>query len=162
MRFVSWFPLLVVLALPSAARAENSALAEVDCWFEAPAHVTVECYRLTVPETRDFDLSVGPGQTLSLPVAIIRAGKGARPDPVVYLAGGPGDGAWLDPDRVEWWWEFVANTEWPRQRYVIVSISAGLRSSRARRIRRSVANQTSSTSLPSTRSPWMRYAAARL
>ncbi len=120
MRFVSWFPLLVVLALPSAARAENSALAEVDCWFEAPAHVTVECYRLTVPETRDFDLSVGPGQTLSLPVAIIRAGKGARPDPVVYLAGGPGDGAWLDPDRVEWWWEFVANTEWPRQRDLIL------------------------------------------
>ncbi|MBK8161153.1 MAG: alpha/beta hydrolase [Rhodospirillaceae bacterium] len=99
---------------------EPSVLAKVDCWSDAPAHVTVDCYRLNVPETRGFDLAVGPGQTLSLPVAIIRAGAGAKPDPVVYLAGGPGDGAWLDPDRIEWWWEFVANTEWPRQRDLIL------------------------------------------
>jgi pimeloyl-ACP methyl ester carboxylesterase len=124
MRFAPWFPVLVGvlvgLALPVAAHAETPALAKVDCWFKAPDAVTVDCYRLKVPETRGFDLSVGPGQTLSLPVAIIRAGAGAAPDPVVYLAGGPGDGAWLDPDRIEWWWEFVANTEWPRQRDLIL------------------------------------------
>nr|WP_298690217.1 alpha/beta hydrolase [uncultured Dongia sp.] len=105
------------------AIAEQSSLTGTDCWFKAPDDLTVDCYRLAVPETRDFDLAVGPGKMLSLPVAIIRAGKPyeeRQADPVVYLAGGPGDGAWLDSERIDWWWDFVSSTDWARKRDLIL------------------------------------------
>lgn len=133
MRPIIWFPcaLAALLALgilgvtvttPSAqVAAEARALNKVACWFSVPGELTIDCYRLAVPETRPFDQAVGPGKTLSLPVAIIRAdAAGARPDPVVYLAGGPGDGAWLDADRIDWWWDFIAGTVWARKRDLIL------------------------------------------
>lgn len=128
MRLNSRFPslalaLLAFFAIAHGAAAEPPALDETACWFEIPKDRTVDCYRLGVPETRPFDAAVGPGKTLSLPVVIIRASEiddRTRADPVVYLAGGPGDGAWLDNDRVDWWWEFVATTDWARKRDLIL------------------------------------------
>lgn len=139
MRPVHWFlGLLSLLAVcaglvlsdvhPVAADSTVPALGRVDCWFKAPKDFTVDCFRLRVPETRSFDKAVGPGKILSLPVAIVRAGNDggealtAKPaaDPVVYLAGGPGDGAWLDSERVEWWWSYIAGTDWARKRDFIL------------------------------------------
>lgn len=135
MRPLVWFPLrfamLVCLGLAwlpgSAPRAMAetgpAALAEIDCWFTIPKDLTIDCFRLLVPETRPFDKAVGPGKVLSLPVAIIRAGTvsaEAKPDPVVYLAGGPGDGAWLDSDRIDWWWDFFGTNDWARKRDFIL------------------------------------------
>lgn len=140
MRRTLWFPLLPALGLllvclawvgpgTDPARVDESGpLSKVDCWFKIPADYRIDCYRLLVPETRSFDKSVGPGQTLSLPVAIIRAGEdgtgkaqgAAAPDPVVYLAGGPGDGAWLDTDRIDWWWDYIASTDWVRKRDLVL------------------------------------------
>jgi pimeloyl-ACP methyl ester carboxylesterase len=39
---------------------------------------------------------------------------------VVYLAGGPGDGAWLDPDRIGFWWQFVADNAWVNERDLVL------------------------------------------
>jgi pimeloyl-ACP methyl ester carboxylesterase len=55
--------------------------------FEVPAGQTVECGYLTVPEDR----SQPDGPTIRLYVAIFKSQSASpAPDPVVYLAGGPG------------------------------------------------------------------------
>lgn len=140
MRPIMWFPRLLAVCLAGASACANPAaaetsppvgapeLAKVACWFKIPKDFQVDCYRLPVPETRAFDKAVGPGQTLSLPVVIIRAGSdgagkssGAPAlDPVVYLAGGPGDGSWLDNDRIDWWWDYIGGTDWARKRDLIL------------------------------------------
>ncbi len=60
---------------------------EGECTFEAPDGVEASCGYLTVPQVR-----AKPDQgTVTLPVAVFKAtGAGRRPDPVVYLDGGPG------------------------------------------------------------------------
>jgi pimeloyl-ACP methyl ester carboxylesterase len=131
MQNVVWFLRILLLMSSAVAAGDAAARPPIDgpmlraspCWFPAPQERTVECYRLDVPESRSFDQVVGPGKTLSLPVVIIRAsesGREARPDPVIYLAGGPGDGAWLDDERIAWWWDFVASTDWARKRDLIL------------------------------------------
>lgn len=103
------------------------ALVGVDCWFEKPAGLTVDCYRLRVPETRDISLPSTLAvqlRELSLPVVIVRARgeQRAAPEqgPLVYLSGGPGDGSWLDPERITWWWDFLAEHAWLGDRDLIL------------------------------------------
>jgi len=60
------------------------------CLFEVPAGQTVECGYLTVPEDR----SQPDGPTIRLYVAIFKSqSANPAPDPIVYLAGGPGSKA---------------------------------------------------------------------
>ena len=65
-------------------------LTPTDCPFDIPDAATVDCAVLTVPERH-----ANPnGATLQLAVAVLRAGNGnAKPDPVLYLEGGPGGSA---------------------------------------------------------------------
>lgn len=97
-----------------------------ECWFEIPEGRHVECFRLRVPETRDISLrqsAKGGEVMLELPVVVVLSAASDasyRPDPVVYLAGGPGDGAWVDPDRIEWWWDFIADNDWLSNRDFIL------------------------------------------
>ena len=61
-----------------------------ECQFEVPPGQTVECGYLTVPEDR----SQPDGLTMRLHVAIFRShSDNPSSDPVVYLAGGPGENA---------------------------------------------------------------------
>jgi pimeloyl-ACP methyl ester carboxylesterase len=107
-----------------ALEVADDPLAKVACWFEAPSGVVVDCYRLTVPETRDIALSSAvpdSNRSLALPVVIVRSvTASATTDPIVYLAGGPGDGAWIDPERITWWWDFIAKYDWLRTRDIIL------------------------------------------
>jgi pimeloyl-ACP methyl ester carboxylesterase len=122
MRVSSWIGALglVWLAFVAAADgavAEPGKLARADCWFKAPDKITTHCYRLSVPESRAGRSTV----TLELPVVVISVPETRkREDPVVYLAGGPGDGAWLDADRIGFWWEFVANNAWVNERDLVL------------------------------------------
>ncbi len=105
----------LALGLSPVARAEP--LAPVDCWFTVPADFKVACYRFQVPESRAGKSAL----QLSLPVAVISApGERKYEDPVVYLAGGPGDGAWLDADRITWWWDFIDDNAWVRERDLVL------------------------------------------
>lgn len=107
-----------------APKTADDPLAKVACWFEVPPGMVVDCYRLAVPETRDISLASGvqdSGRSLSLPVVIVRGvTTAAASDPIVYLAGGPGDGAWIDSERITWWWDFIARYDWLRTRDIIL------------------------------------------
>ncbi len=104
------------------ARAEPGKLARADCWFKAPEKIATHCYRLSVPESRSGRSNL----TLELPVVVISVPETRRrEDPVVYLAGGPGDGAWLDSDRIDFWWEFVADNAWVNERDLVLMDQRG-------------------------------------
>lgn len=95
----------------------SSAYREVPCWFELPADLKVTCHRLTVPESRAGRSKI----QLQLPVVSISMPRDRLyDDPVVYIAGGPGDGAWIDSDRIDFWWWFVRSNGWLRQRELIL------------------------------------------
>ena len=99
------------------ARAEPGKLSRADCWFKAPERITTRCYHLNVPESRSGRSNL----TLELPVVVISVAETRkREDPVVYLAGGPGDGAWLDADRIDFWWGFVADNAWVNERDLVL------------------------------------------
>ena len=57
------------------------------CVFRAPRSDRLECYVLVVPENREKPA----GREVRLKVAVLKAKRPLAADPVVYLAGGPGD-----------------------------------------------------------------------
>jgi pimeloyl-ACP methyl ester carboxylesterase len=122
MRLGSWIGALGLawvagMTAAAGAQAEPGKLARADCWFKAPDKITTHCYRLSVPESRAGRSAI----TLELPVVVISVpATRTRQDPVVYLAGGPGDGAWLDPDRIGFWWQFVADNAWVNERDLVL------------------------------------------
>lgn len=92
-------PCILVLVLAASTVAGCGKVEEpayqahfepAECKFEIPPGQTVECGYLTVPEDR----SQPEGPTIRLHVAIFRTDSdNPAPDPVVYLAGGPGEQA---------------------------------------------------------------------
>jgi pimeloyl-ACP methyl ester carboxylesterase len=104
-------------AWAETAKIAPGRLAPAECWFKPPAKITAHCFHLSVPESRS-----GRGDiVLELPVVVLSiAATRKREDPVVYLAGGPGDGAWLDDERIDFWWEFVADNAWLNERDLIL------------------------------------------
>jgi pimeloyl-ACP methyl ester carboxylesterase len=94
-RFVTTVPVLIsLIASPALARVQPDAPAprfeEAECPFAAPAEVLeqVRCGWLVVPENR----ADPQGRQLRLAVAILKSTSTTpRPDPIVFLSGGPGD-----------------------------------------------------------------------
>jgi len=90
-------PCTLVLILMASAVAGCGQVEELayqahfepaECKFEIPPGQTVECGYLTVPEDRSHP----EGPTIRLHVAIFKShSDNPVPDPVVYLAGGPGE-----------------------------------------------------------------------
>lgn len=65
-----------------------------ECWFAAPAGVTVTCGTVDVPERRALAATDGEVAAVTLAVAVVHSAAATpAPDPVVYLAGGPGSPA---------------------------------------------------------------------
>jgi|GEM_PF-470767 len=79
------------------------------CAFGGVAGRRVECGYLTVPEDR----SQPTGRTIQLAVAIVRApGPNPAPDPLVYLAGGPGSPAVVNAGVfANSWRAFIGNRD---------------------------------------------------
>jgi len=85
-----WAALLLLLfALPAPARGlPVPRLESADCPFALPKDGSVTYARLVVPETRPY---IHGGRTVALPVLVLKCrSKDPRPDPVLYLEGGPG------------------------------------------------------------------------
>jgi len=144
---------LLAAALPVRAQQQEPALRQVTCWFQVPAPQAAKCYRLRVPERRlraevaDQGNSSGatgrpvagrvggdaaPPRTaapvmLDLPVVVISTPKDRQhEDPVIYISGGPGDGDWLDADRIGYWWDFLSSNPWLRHRDLILFDQRGV------------------------------------
>jgi pimeloyl-ACP methyl ester carboxylesterase len=116
---LAWF---VTAGTAHEAVAEPGKLTPTDCWFKPPAKIAAKCYRLNVPESRSGRSEL----TLDLPVVVISVPAARkRDDPVIYLAGGPGDSAWLDADRIGFWWEFIADNAWVNQRDLVLMDQRG-------------------------------------
>ena len=64
---------------------QSSKYEEAKCAFAVPSGVDIECGYLTVPEDRSQE----NGPVIRLHVAIVRT-ENPKPDPVVFLQGGPG------------------------------------------------------------------------
>ena len=83
-----WLWLVMVFLLPSGCflnACTSSNYEEADCAFGVPSGVKIECGYLSVPEDRTQKNS----PMIRLHVAIARA-ENPKPDPVVFLQGGPG------------------------------------------------------------------------
>lgn len=87
---------------------ENGAGFEpVKCWFETGKRADIQCGYMHVAPS-----AASKSSPFQLPVIVMRyTGKERKPDPLVYLAGGPGSAAWLDKHNVENYW-----MEWFRQK----------------------------------------------
>jgi pimeloyl-ACP methyl ester carboxylesterase len=83
--------LLAGLAIVPLGGAAGGELPLGECTLAGG--IEARCGRLTVPENR----AVEKGRTISLRVAVVPArDRGARPDPLVYITGGPGGSAIAD------------------------------------------------------------------
>jgi pimeloyl-ACP methyl ester carboxylesterase len=77
---------------PGSAQFSGPSRA-ANCPFDVPVGLALDCGALTVPENRTKPDS----PDIELAVAILRApGPDVQPDPIVYLAGGPGSSALAD------------------------------------------------------------------
>jgi pimeloyl-ACP methyl ester carboxylesterase len=105
-----WWAWHALHAPPPGLTLDNGAQLEwVDCWFDKPLWRPLHCGRFfTAPE---------PGATperFALPVIHIpRPAWSLDAVPVQYIAGGPGGSAWLEPDEIGFWLDWVDATAWP-------------------------------------------------
>ena len=84
----------LLVGVPVAVAEPSSRFVTGPCPAETPAPIpelkTARCGQLSVPENRRRP----NGRTIALSVAIIPAASAnAKPDPIVWIAGGPGDEA---------------------------------------------------------------------
>jgi pimeloyl-ACP methyl ester carboxylesterase len=64
---------------------------------------------------------------LDLPIVVISSPKDRRhDDPVVYISGGPGDGDWVDAERIPYWWDYLQDNPWLRHRDLILFDQRGV------------------------------------
>ena len=87
------FVCLFALSAPALARQSASSFQLTACPFGIPGGVAFDCGMLTVPE----DHHDPTGKQIQLAVARIYSSSGApQADPLLFLAGGPGDSALVD------------------------------------------------------------------
>ncbi len=95
------------------------------CTFKPPRGERIECYVLIVPENRDQP----QGREVRLKVAVLKAKRALAPDPLIYLAGGPGEAPLIasspgaDPLAEGGWWTDTATIR--RKRDVIIMSQRG-------------------------------------
>src|SRR4051794_2836110 len=109
-RRIALASLVLLLGLGSALAAPLPRLERERCTFRPPRGDKIECYTLVVAENR-----VNPkSPEVRLKVAVLKAKRPLSPDPVMYLAGGPGDAPLVassaggDPLAEGDWWNDTA------------------------------------------------------
>jgi pimeloyl-ACP methyl ester carboxylesterase len=109
-----------LVAATTAAAADKPALPrfeKADCWFVPPKGRQDGCGYLVTLEDR----TKPDGRQVRLPIVVIKAAGGQRrPDPVVFLSGGPGQGVGLDKKGIEDWWKYGEYWPWMKNRDLIL------------------------------------------
>src|SRR6186713_326783 len=77
----------LLVALATGGALAQPRLERERCVFRPPRGDKIECYTLVVPENR----ANPKGQEVRLKVAVLKARRPLASDPLIYLAGGPGD-----------------------------------------------------------------------
>ncbi len=86
---------LLALSAPALARQNAAQFQLSACPFAIPGGVAIDCGTLTVPE----DHNAPAGRQIQLAVARIYSSSSTpQADPLIYLAGGPGEGALSSTD----------------------------------------------------------------
>lgn len=85
---VTRLAIVILSAVLLLTGCKSSNYEETECAFDVPDGVDIECGYLTVPEDRNREDS----PMIRLHVAIVRA-ENSKPDPVIFLQGGPGANA---------------------------------------------------------------------
>lgn len=90
----------------------------VDCWFSLPEEWQLQCGRMFTGSSRGgFDL----------PVVVIRdLSAERRPDPLVYLTGGPGSSSLLEAGNIEHWFYWLHNAGIARDLVLVDQRGTGL------------------------------------
>jgi pimeloyl-ACP methyl ester carboxylesterase len=115
----------LVLLVAGSALAGPPRLERERCVYKPPRGDRLECHTLIVPENRGKSQS----REVRLKVAVLKAKRALDRDPMVYLAGGPGDAplvafnAGADPLSEGDWWNDTANIR--RRRDVIIMSQRG-------------------------------------
>lgn len=104
LRSILWVLLILFIGMPVLAQEDSPAIEWTPCWMELPDGFVegedIECGYLLVLENR---AKPGNTPTIELAFAIVYAPtEDVQPDPIIYLAGGPGGNAVAD---VESWLE---------------------------------------------------------
>lgn len=89
------------------------------CWFDMTRVPNARCGRLYVPENR----AAADSRAIALAVVVLPpdgAAAGAEPNPIVYLAGGPGYGSGIDADGVASWLSWRAEAPWLLDRTLVL------------------------------------------
>ncbi|MCG6964887.1 MAG: alpha/beta hydrolase [Chromatiaceae bacterium] len=106
----AWWGWQALNAPPPALVLDDGARLEwVDCWFDKPFWRPMHCGHFhTAPEP-----AASPAQ-FTLPVVYLPQYFWRRSvPPTLYIAGGPGGSAWLDPGQVGFWQHWVDQADWP-------------------------------------------------
>src|SRR6516225_8841845 len=117
---------VILLFLAGAASAAVPRLERERCVFKPPRGDKIECYTLIVSENHAQPQN---SRDVQLKVAILKAKRPIAADPVIYLAGGPGDAplvastAGADPLAEGDWWNDTATIR--RRRDVIIISQRG-------------------------------------
>jgi len=115
----------VFLGLSAASAVAGPRIERERCAFKPPRGERIECYVLVVPENREQP----QGREVRLKVAVLKAKRALAPDPLVYLAGGPGEAPLVasntgaDPLAEGGWWADTATIR--RRRDVIILSQRG-------------------------------------
>jgi pimeloyl-ACP methyl ester carboxylesterase len=118
--------LLLLPYVGSALAAPLPRLERDRCVFRPPRGDKIECYTLVVAENR-----ASPKTEVRLKVAVLKAKRPLATDPVIYLAGGPGDSplvastAGADPLAEGDWWNDTAVIRKRRNVIIISQRGAG-------------------------------------
>ncbi len=118
--------LILIAALTLAGGAPALAAPEFHegaCGFTVPDGRAATCGTVIVPENRDKP----DGATVTLAVAILSTpDKLGDAPPILYLEGGPGGAAGLDPDGIARWWDLIARNDWLQKRKLVLYDQRGM------------------------------------
>jgi pimeloyl-ACP methyl ester carboxylesterase len=95
---------------------ELGGIDTIPCWFPVSTGRENQCGVLRVPARWTVDRS----RMLHLRFVVFRGAARSVNDPLVYLAGGPGDPAQIDAPSIAHWWDWIDRAKWLGKRDLVV------------------------------------------